>query len=320
MRVFFIRPTQGPYILQLCIGPSYFWGVWSLLTPLISHTEQQSNGPAFPSLCFCSARLVIAYDTHDPEVLFHTPDSNPMNSAVRRSVVWNSVFLSYNNKCIGDDTKRKPPLVKAQTAFFLSYSVLANGHRLRRTPSTPLCLPENLISKHTPLKPNNDRASLGLEPRLADHRSQAARTATLPTAPPRQVSPNCIKKTKINKIWRKTSFNMADGILTPAMWHDHDIDFARWLHRTMWRVALRTVNSPSGSRPILQRDTWLWNDMPLKLNSPKRPPYRNSTSGFDFGHITAVNMSFCTNPRNFYPNRTTVGRKNDVMSIRHLGF
>jgi len=28
--------------------------------------------------------------------------------------------------------------------------------------------------------------SLGLEPRLADHRSQAARTVTLPTAPPRQ--------------------------------------------------------------------------------------------------------------------------------------
>jgi len=33
---------------------------------------------------------------------------------------------------------------------------------------------------------HNDPASLGLEPRLADHRSQAARTATLSTAPPRQ--------------------------------------------------------------------------------------------------------------------------------------
>ena len=32
----------------------------------------------------------------------------------------------------------------------------------------------------------NDRARLGLEPRLADHRNQAARTVTLPTAPPRQ--------------------------------------------------------------------------------------------------------------------------------------
>ena len=46
------------------------------------------------------------------------------------------------------------------------------------------------------------------------------------------------------------------------MWHDHDIDFVRWLQCT------------------LQCDTWLWHDMPL--NSPKRPPYWNSTSGFNF--------------------------------------
>ena len=42
-----------------------------------------------------------------------------------------------------------------------------------------------------------------------------------------------------------------------------------------------TVNSPSGS--TLQCDTWLWDDMPL--NSHKRPPYWNSTSGFHF-HIS----------------------------------
>jgi len=30
----------------------------------------------------------------------------------------------------------------------------------------------------------------------------------------------------------------------------------------------------------LQCDQWLWDDMPL--NSPKRPPYWNSTSGFHF--------------------------------------
>ena len=42
---------------------------------------------------------------------------------------------------------------------------------------------------------------------------------------------------------------------------------------------------------------WLWDDM--SLNSPKRPPYWNSTSGFDFDHITAVDMSFCTSLRNF---------------------
>ena len=60
-----------------------------------------------------------------------------------------------------------------------------------------------------------------------------------------------------------------------------------------------TVNSPSGN--TLQCDTWLWDDMPL--NSPKCPPYWNSTSGFDFDQITAVDMSFCTSLRNF------IGRK-----------
>jgi len=38
---------------------------------------------------------------------------------------------------------------------------------------------------------------------------------------------NCIKNKKINKIYRKQIINMADGILHPATWHDHDIDFAR---------------------------------------------------------------------------------------------
>ena len=46
----FMGPTQGPYILQLCMGPSYFWGVWPLLTPLISHTE---------SVKFCAIRYIF---------------------------------------------------------------------------------------------------------------------------------------------------------------------------------------------------------------------------------------------------------------------
>ena len=41
----------------------------------------------------------------------------------------------------------------------------------------------------------------------------------------------------------------------------------------------------------LQCDTWFWDDMPL--NSPKRPPYCNSTSASDFDHITAVDMPVC---------------------------
>ena len=75
---------------------------------------------------------------------------------------------------------------------------------------------------------------------------------------------------------------MADGILTPC--------------NVACGSGIVRVNSPSGSTP--QCDTWLWDDMPL--NSPKRPPYWNSTSGFHF-HTS--------------PNRTTLGRKNDVMSI-----
>jgi len=80
---------------------------------------------------------------------------------------------------------------------------------------------------------------------------------------------------------------MADGILTPC--------------NVACGSGIVTVNSPSGS--TLQYDTWLQDDMPL--NSPKRPPYWNSTSGFDFDHITAVDTSL----RHFCPNRTTLGRK-----------
>jgi len=73
---------------------------------------------------------------------------------------------------------------------------------------------------------------------------------------------------------------------------------------------IMTVNSPSGS--TLQCDTWLWGDMPL--NSPKRLPYRNSTSGFDFDNITVIDVLLHLSAK-FYPYRTTSAEKNDVMSI-----
>jgi len=53
---------------------------------------------------------------------------------------------------------------------------------------------------------------------------------------------NCIKNKKINKIWRKTIFDMTDGILTPRMWHvvwNRDSEFTKWQHPAMWYVALR---------------------------------------------------------------------------------
>ena len=132
-------------------------------------------------------------------------------------------------------------------------------------------------------------------------------------------STNCIKEQK----------NMAKN----------DFQYAGWDYYTLQRgtimtlfspgdctlqcgSGIMTVNSPSGT--TLQCDTWLWNDMP----SPKRPPYWNSklTSDFEFEHITAVDMSFCTSLRNFIQIEPPSAEKNDVMSIfnmadlSHLGF
>jgi len=78
----------------------------------------------------------------------------------------------------------------------------------------------------------------------------------------------------------KTIFNMPDGILTPC----NVARSQRWFRQVTAHCSVAcgsgivTVNSPSGS--TLQCDTWLWVDMPL--NSPKRPPYWNSTYGFHF--------------------------------------
>ena len=74
---------------------------------------------------------------------------------------------------------------------------------------------------------------------------------------------------------------------------------------------IMTFNSPRCS--TLQRDRWLWDDMPL--NSPKRSPYLNSTSGFDFDHITTADMSFCTSHRNYIQIGPPSAEKNNVMSI-----
>jgi len=74
----------------------------------------------------------------------------------------------------------------------------------------------------------------------------------------------------------------------------------------------------------MQCGMWLSDDMPWY--SPKRPPYWNSTAGFDFDHITAIDMSFCTSLRIFIQIGRPSAEKNDVTSsfnmadLRHLGF
>jgi len=59
---------------------------------------------------------------------------------------------------------------------------------------------------------------------------------------------------------------------------------------------------------------WLWDDM--AWNSPKRSTYWNSTTyGFDFDHITVVDMSFCTSLRNFIQIGPPSAEKNDVKNV-----
>ena len=86
---------------------------------------------------------------------------------------------------------------------------------------------------------------------------------------------------------------MADEILTPC--------------NVACGSGIVTVNSPSGS--TLQCDMWLWDDMPL--NSPKRPPYWNSTSGFHF-HTLLQSTSFCTSLQIFIQIRPPSAERNDV--------
>jgi len=69
----------------------------------------------------------------------------------------------------------------------------------------------------------------------------------------------------------------------PAMWYValgwHAVEFARWQHLAC------NVAGNSG--------------MTCHVIRPNVRHYWNSTSGFDFDHVTAVDMSFCTSLRNF---------------------
>jgi len=111
--------------------------------------------------------------------------------------------------------------------------------------------------------------------------------------PPLVKAQTALRKQK-NKIWRKTIFNMADGILTPC-------NVARR------GTGIMTLNSPGGS--TLQCGRWLWDDIPL--NSPKCPPYWNSTSGLDFDHrpYHRSRHVILHQSAKFYRNWTTIGRK-----------
>ena len=92
--------------------------------------------------------------------------------------------------------------------------------------------------------------------------------------------------------------------LHAAMWHDDDIDFARWEHPAMWYVALRwhAIDFAQTSAIL---EFYIW---------------------FRFQPHHRIDMSFCTSLRNFIEIGPPSAEKNDVMSIfkmadlSHLGF
>jgi len=57
----------------------------------------------------------------------------------------------------------------------------------------------------------------------------------------------------------------------------------------------------------------------MPWNSPKRPPYWNSTSGFEFDDIATVDMSFCTSLRNFIQIGPPSAEKNDYVDFQDGG-
>jgi len=108
-------------------------------------------------------------------------------------------------------------------------------------------------------------------------------------------SPNCIKN-KNSKIWRKTIFNMADVIITPCnvarSWH--------WFRQVAasCNVAGGFGMTCNGIRPNVRHIGILHH------------------SGFDFDHITAVDMSFGTSLRNFIE----IGPLSAEKKWRHVDF
>jgi len=136
-----------------------------------------------------------------------------------------------------------------------------------------------------------------------------------------------------------TLISPGDCTLQCGMWlWEHDREFTKWQHPATWYVALgrhaiefpRLQHNVTRSSGIINNiefprwqhpATWQWQvyQRDMSLNSQKRPPYWNSTPGFDFDHITAVDTSFCTILRNFIKIGPPSAEKNDVMSIFRMG-
>ena len=123
---------------------------------------------------------------------------------------------------------------------------------------------------------------------------------------------NCIKNKKVKYGEKRFSICRME-FLHHAVWHDHDIDFVRWLHPAMWHVPL---------------ESWQW------IHQVVAPCNVICGSGMTFHwirtnvrHIGILHLvSISTHHRSrhlilfqsakFYPNQTTLGRK----KWRHVDF
>jgi len=122
-----------------------------------------------------------------------------------------------------------------------------------------------------------------------------------------------------------TLISPGDCTLQCGMWlWNHDSEFTKWQHLAMWYVALgwHANEFARWQHPAMWQVALGWQPW----NSLKRPPYWNSTFGFDFDDITAVDISLCTSMQNFIQIGPPSAEKHDVMSIikmadlSHLGF
>jgi len=105
--------------------------------------------------------------------------------------------------------------------------------------------------------------------------------------------------------------------LRPAMWHEHDIDFVRWLHLP---CGMCLSNRDSEFTKWQHLAMWYvavgWHAIEFAQTSAILEFY----IWFPFPHITAVDMSFCTSLQNFIQIGPPSAEKNDVVSIYKMAY
>jgi len=95
--------------------------------------------------------------------------------------------------------------------------------------------------------------------------------------------------------------------IRPAMWHDHDIDFARWLHPAMWHVALESwqcIHQVAAPGIVI-----LGSGMTHAIEFAQTSAILDFYVWFRFRpHHRSRHVLLHQCPK-FYPNRTTIHRK-----------